>query len=141
MGTAGRDQHVVYRTREPIEKTLECSRIIRVERRGAQGIDVERSALKALWISAGEDDIGALFAGSSGGFKTDPGAAADDDDRLTEQFRFGPVQRCTRRSRIHLQGRLPSQVAVVGFRNCQANDVTSPPAALISPRRAWTAAR
>ena len=41
-----------------------------------------------LGIAAGEDDVGALGPGASGGLEPDAGAAADHDDGLAEQFRF-----------------------------------------------------
>ena len=91
VGAAGRDQHVVDRTREPVEEALQRSRVVGVEGRGAPRVDVARRALEALGIAAGEDDVGALAAGASGGLQPDAGAAADDDDGLAEQLRFGPV--------------------------------------------------
>lgn len=57
--------------------------------RGAPGANVEGSPLEAVRIPAGEDDIGALGASSTGTLETDSAAAADDDDRLPEQFRHG----------------------------------------------------
>jgi hypothetical protein len=42
--------------------------------------------LEAFGIAPGEDDPGALGAGSPGGFQSDAGAAADEDDGLAEQF-------------------------------------------------------
>jgi hypothetical protein len=44
--------------------------------------------LEAVGIAAGQDDAGALGAGSAGGFEPDAGAAADHDDGLPGQFRF-----------------------------------------------------
>jgi hypothetical protein len=54
----------------------------------APRVELERCLLEALGIAPGEDDAGALGAGSPGGFQPDAGAAADDDDGLAEQFRF-----------------------------------------------------
>ena len=64
------------------------ARIVCVEGRGALRVELDRCLLKALGIAPGEDDAGALGAGSPGGFQPDAGAAADDDDGLSEQFRF-----------------------------------------------------
>jgi hypothetical protein len=53
--------------------------------------DLDRTVyLEAFAIASGEDDAGALGAGTSSGFKAYARAAANDDDGLAEQFRPGP---------------------------------------------------
>ena len=81
------DQHVVDRVRQLVEESLQRGRIGGVEGGGAPRADVARRPLEALGIAAGEDDVGALAAGAPGGLEADPGAAADQDDGLAEQFR------------------------------------------------------
>src|SRR5262249_5784128 len=63
-------------------------RIVGVEGGGALRAKLDRRLLEAFGVAPGEDNAGALGAGSPGGFQPDAGAAADDDDGLAEQFRF-----------------------------------------------------
>jgi hypothetical protein len=84
MRAASGDHHVVDRVRQPIEELLQRRWIVRIEGGGAPGVEVGRCPLEARGITAGEDDVGALGAGFPGGFQPDSGAAADDDDGLSE---------------------------------------------------------
>ena len=88
MGSAGGDHHVVDRAWEILEERLQGGRIVGVEGRGALRAELARGSLEAFGIAPGEDDAGALGAGSPGGFQPDAGAAADDDDGLADQFPF-----------------------------------------------------
>ena len=76
---------MVDRGRQPVEEPLQRRRIGGVEGGGAPRADVARRLLEPLGIAAGEDDVGALAAGASGGLEPDAGAAADQDDGLAEQ--------------------------------------------------------
>ena len=49
-----------------------------------------RRWFEAFAIASGEDDAGALGAGTPSGFKAYARTAANDDDGLAEQFRPGP---------------------------------------------------
>ena len=77
-------------TREILEERLQGGRIVGVEGRGPLRVEFQRCLLEAIEIAPGEDDAGALGAGSPGGFQPDAGAAADDDDDLAKEFRFAP---------------------------------------------------
>ena len=74
--------------RQVLEESLQRGRIGRVEGGGAPRADFLRCALEPLGVAAGEDDVGPLGAGAAGCFETDPGAPADEDDGLPEQFRL-----------------------------------------------------
>src|SRR5262249_10966409 len=87
-GTAGGDHHVVDRSWEILEERLQGGRIVGVEGRDALRVELERCLLEALGIAPGEDDAGALGAGSPGALRPDAAAAADDNDGLAEQFRI-----------------------------------------------------
>ena len=79
---------MIDRSWEILKERLQAGWIVRVEGRGALRVELARCLLEAFGIAPGEDDAGALGAGSPGGFQPDAGAAADDDDGLAEQFRF-----------------------------------------------------
>jgi hypothetical protein len=79
---------MVDRVGQVLEESLQRGRIGGVEGGGAPSADVKRCLLEALGIRAGEHDLGTLRAGSLGCCEPDAGAAADQDDRLPEQFRF-----------------------------------------------------
>jgi hypothetical protein len=79
---------VVDRGWKILEEQLEGGRIVGVEGRGALRVELERCLLEAFGIAPGEDEAGALGAGSPGGFQPDACAAADDNDGLAEQFGF-----------------------------------------------------
>src|SRR5262245_55783993 len=87
MWAARRDQHVINRVRQPVEESLQRSRIVSVERSGALRADVECSSREPIGVAACEDDVGAFGAGAPGGFESDAGAATDDNDGLIEQLR------------------------------------------------------
>ena len=87
---ARRDHHMVDRVRQVPEEPLEGSRVGGVEGCGAEGVEFPRCLLKALGIPSGDDHVGPLSACSSGCFEPDAGAAADDDDGLSEELRFTP---------------------------------------------------
>jgi hypothetical protein len=57
-----------------------------IEGGAAQRAEFARGVLQALGIAAGEDDVGALGAGSPGCLEPDSGAAAGHDDCLAEQL-------------------------------------------------------
>jgi hypothetical protein len=86
---AGRHHHVVDRGRQVGEKLFEGCGVGGVEGRGAQSLDLLCRALEGFGIPAGEDNLGAFRAGSSGRFEPDAGATADHDDGLSEEFWFG----------------------------------------------------
>src|SRR5262249_6155098 len=88
LGSAGCDHHVVDRGLKPREERLQGGGIVGVEGRGALRVKFERCLFEAFGIAPGEDHAGALDASPPRGFQAYPGAAADDDDGLTEQFRF-----------------------------------------------------
>src|SRR5262249_53683035 len=71
-----------------LEEPLEGNRIHGVEDRGAPRAELARGPLQALWIAAGEDQVGSFGACSSCRFKPDAGAPADHDDGLPEQLRL-----------------------------------------------------
>jgi hypothetical protein len=79
---------VVDRVAQAVEELLQRCRVVGVEGGGAPRVDVERRLLEPLGIPAGEDNVGALTAGASGGLEPDSGAAADEDDGLAQQFRL-----------------------------------------------------
>jgi hypothetical protein len=81
---------MVNRARQILKERLQGSRIVGIEGRGAIGAEFARRLFEAFTIASGEDDAGALGAGTPGGFKAYAGAAANDDDGLVEQFRPGP---------------------------------------------------
>ena len=64
VGSAGGDHHVVNRGWEILEERLQGGRIVGVEGRGALRVELERCLLEAFGIAPGEDDAGALGAGS-----------------------------------------------------------------------------
>jgi hypothetical protein len=88
VGSAGGDHHVVDRGWEILEERLQGGRIVGVEGGGALHVELARCLLEAFGVAAGEDDAGALGAGSPGRFQPDARAAADHDDGLSEQFRL-----------------------------------------------------
>ena len=87
MGSAGSDHNMVNRARQILKKRLQGSRIVGIEGRGALGAEFARRLFEAFAIASGEDDAGALGAGTPRGFKANARAAANDDDGLAEQFR------------------------------------------------------
>ena len=82
-----RDQDVVDRAGEVVEESLQRLRVVGVEGSGAARIDLTACPLELLGIPRDEDHFGALAAGAPGGLEADAGTAADQHDRLTEQFR------------------------------------------------------
>jgi hypothetical protein len=78
VGSAGGNHHVIDRGWEILKERLQAGRIVRVEGRCAPRVELARCLLEAFGIAPGEDDAGALGAGSPGGFQPDAGAAADD---------------------------------------------------------------
>ena len=84
MGSAGSDHNMVNRARQILKERLQGSRIVGIEGRGALGADFARRLFEAFAIASGEDDAGALGAGTPSGF------TANDDDGLAEQFRPRP---------------------------------------------------
>ena len=85
---ACRDHDMVDPVGQAHEEPLQSGGVVGVEGGGAPRPDVERRPLQPLGIPAGEDDLGSLAAGASGGLQPDARAAADDDDRLAEQLRL-----------------------------------------------------
>jgi hypothetical protein len=85
---AGRHHHVVNGGRQVTEELLEGSRVVGVEGRGAQRVELACGALETLRIPAGKDDLRPLGACSSCRFQPDAGASADHDDGLPEELRF-----------------------------------------------------
>jgi len=77
---------MVNRARQILKERLQGSRIVGIEGRGALGAEFARRLFEAFAIASGEDDAGALGAGTSSGFKAYARAAANDDDDLAEQF-------------------------------------------------------
>jgi hypothetical protein len=75
-------------SRQVEEKSLERSRIVGVEGRGAERAELARGALQALGVPGGENHVGSLGARPSRRFEPDAGATADHDDGLPEEFRF-----------------------------------------------------
>jgi hypothetical protein len=88
VGSASRDHDVVDRGWKLLEERSKGDGIVCVKGRGAPRVELNRRLLEALRIAPGEDDAGALGACSPGGFQPDSGAAADDNNSLSEQFRF-----------------------------------------------------
>src|SRR5262249_45656234 len=88
VGTRARDQYVVDRRGQLVEKPLEAIEVRRVEGGTAQSVELERRVLEALRVAAGEDDVGSLGACSSGCLESDSRAAADHDDGLPRQLRI-----------------------------------------------------
>jgi hypothetical protein len=70
------------------EERLQGGRIVGVEGRGAPRVELDGRLLEAFGIAPGEDNAGALGAGSPCGFQPDAGAATDDENGLAEQFRL-----------------------------------------------------
>src|SRR5436189_3775180 len=79
---AGSDQHVVYQARQFREEPLELFGIGGVKGGGTHSLDLGGGALEAVAIAADEDDVRALAASESRGFKADARAAADQDNSL-----------------------------------------------------------
>jgi hypothetical protein len=77
---------MVDRARQVVEEPLHRRGVGRVEGGGGVRVEVVRGPLEALGVAAGHDDLGALAAGAAGRLEADPGAAADHDDGLAEQF-------------------------------------------------------
>ena len=69
MGSAGSDHNMVNRARQILKERLQGSRIVGIEGRGALGADFARRLFEAFAIASGEDDAGALGAGTPSGFK------------------------------------------------------------------------
>jgi hypothetical protein len=78
---------VVDRRRQIGEESVKGGRVRGVEGGGAQRADLGRGVLQAFFTAAGEDDVGAFGAGTTGGFEADARASADHDDGLPGQFR------------------------------------------------------
>ena len=72
----------------PSKNSLQRCRVVGVEGGSAPRVDVTGCTLEPLGIPAHEDDVGTLTARAAGGLEPDAGAAADQDDGLTEQFRL-----------------------------------------------------
>ena len=77
---------MVDRRWQILEESLQRGGIVGVERGGALSAELERSLLQALGIAGREDDVGALGPRTSRGLQADPGASADHDDDLPDQF-------------------------------------------------------
>jgi len=107
------DQHVVDRAWQRVEEPPERGRVGGVEGGGAARVDVARRLLEPLGITAGEDDLGALAAGTASGLEADAGAAADQDDGLAEQLRLA---RCPSGSGLGGHDRLAicASIGVIG---------------------------
>ena len=84
MRSAGGDQNMVNRARQILKERLQGSRIIGIEGRGALGAKFARRFFEAFAIAAGENDVGALGAGTPSSFKPYPSAAADNNDGLAK---------------------------------------------------------
>src|SRR4051812_27852215 len=66
---AARDHELVDRLGKVVEEVGERGRIGDVERRGAQRAELARGVIEALAVATGDDDLGALGAGSAGGLE------------------------------------------------------------------------
>ena len=84
----GGDEHVVDRCGDCFEKLLQGLRVVGIEGRGAQRADLRGRCVEPVRVSSGQNDFGAFDAGLAGGFKTDAGTAANDDDGLPGERRF-----------------------------------------------------
>src|SRR5215470_15735807 len=69
-----------------VEELLEKLEVGGIESRDARGIDFVCSSLQSLAIPASEDHAGSFRACFSRRFESDPQAAADHDNRLSEEF-------------------------------------------------------
>ena len=88
VGAAGGDHNVVDRLPQLVEEAPEAVEIGGVERLTAQRADFARGLLDAVRVAAGENDLGALEPRSLSRFKTDPRAAAEQNDRLPGKLRL-----------------------------------------------------
>jgi hypothetical protein len=77
---------VVDRGRELLEESLEGRRIVRIERRGAQGAELACRLPQPLGIAAGQDDVGSLGSCTPRSLEADAGAAAYHYDDLPDSF-------------------------------------------------------
>jgi hypothetical protein len=68
--------NMVNRARQILKERLQGSRIVGIEGRGALGAEFVRRLFEAFAIASGEDDAGALGAGTPSGFKAYARAAA-----------------------------------------------------------------
>ena len=84
IGTGAGDQHVVDRRGQRVEEPPEPVEVGGIEG-GDAGPEFQADAVQAVRIAGGEDDVRSPGAGQPGCLKPDAGAAADDEDGLTEQ--------------------------------------------------------
>jgi len=81
---------MVDRRGQVAEEARQGGRVGGVEGCGALRAEFQRRLLEPAGTAAGEDDIGALSPGAPGCLEPDACAAADHDDGLPGQSRFGP---------------------------------------------------
>ena len=72
MGSAGSDHNMVNRARQILKERPQGSRIVGIEGRGALGAEFARRLFEAFAIASGEDDAGALGAGTPSGLRPMP---------------------------------------------------------------------
>jgi hypothetical protein len=79
---------MVDRRGQVFKEVVQGVRVVGVEGRGVLGTDLCRGVVQAVRTASGENDIGSLGAGSSGGLQADACATTDQDDSLSKQLRF-----------------------------------------------------
>src|SRR5262252_6520106 len=89
-------EYVVHRRRQVIEESVEQLEVGRIEGGSALRLDLGRSALETLAISAREEHIGSLSARLSRSLESDPGATSNHDDGLPQKSHFALAQRLGR---------------------------------------------
>jgi hypothetical protein len=78
---------VVKRIRQAVEKSFKGCGVECVEGGGVQCAKFLRRVAEALWIAAGDNDVGAFSSRASGGFESNAGATANDHDGLRKELR------------------------------------------------------
>ncbi len=86
MQAAARDHHMVNWRWQVLEESLQRDRVVGVEGGSAPGAELGPRLLQALGITGRENNVSALGSRAPGGLQADPGASADHDDGLPEQF-------------------------------------------------------
>src|SRR5690349_9460273 len=71
-----------------MEKALDCNRILGIEARGAQRIDLGRSTFETFGITRGENHFGPLRTRTTRRLEANTGAPADYDNCLPKQLRL-----------------------------------------------------
>jgi hypothetical protein len=80
-----RDHHVIDRSGKLGEEVVQCCGVGRVQRGRRARAELVTRVREAIGAAGDEDDVGALAARTAGRLETNAGAAADNDDRLSQK--------------------------------------------------------